>query len=206
MASFDAAGFVGMGTVEEFQDAAEHPARDVWSASPTGSGLKNTMGGAQRLTNLWLNGRYKVDSALNKRIIFEEDNTTTLVEADTKNSAGAPSTDPIFETVTTPDTTPPTVLSNFPTGGASGVAVDVIVTVTFDEDLDPSTITESSAILKEGATPIDAHVSYSNKVITIISNVLLKAATSHNVDITTAVKDLRGNALAALHTFEFTTA
>lgn len=208
MASFDAAGFVGYGTVEEFQDAAEHPSKDVLGASATGSGLLNTMGGSLRLLNLWLNGRYKVDAILNKRIIFAEDNTTTLVQADTKDSVGAASTDPVFETLTAPDITPPTVSSTVPSPAAVGVAVNAVVTVTFSEELDASTVTETSAVLKEGATPIDTHVLYDHqtKKITIVPNQLLTALTVHNVDITTAIKDLRGNALAVLYTLTFTTA
>lgn len=208
MASFDAAGFVGYGTVEEFQDAAEHPSRDIWAASAKGSGIVNTLGGVLRILNLWLNGRYKVDAVSNKRTIFAEDNTAILVEAATFDSVGAPSTDPIFETVTPPDTTPPTVLSTVPTSGAIGVAVNSVVTITFSENMDPLTLTELSLVLKQGATPIDTHISYNQvtKVATIVPNQLMAALTVHNVDVTTAVKDLRGNALSVLFTTSFTTA
>jgi len=61
------------------------------------------------------------------------------------------------------DTTAPTVTSTSPINGATGVSVSANVTVTFDENLDPATVTTSSASIG-GVT---SAVSYSGGVITI---------------------------------------
>ena len=52
-----------------------------------------------------------------------------------------------FTTVAPPDTTSPTVLATVPDAGALGVSVDGTLSATFDEDMDPATLTTTSFTL-----------------------------------------------------------
>jgi hypothetical protein len=73
-----------------------------------------------------------------------------------------------FQTVAAADTTPPTVTSTTPATGSPNVAVTAAPTATFDEDLEPATITGSSFELR---TP---------------SNALVPAAVAYNASSRTA--------------------
>ena len=59
-----------------------------------------------------------------------------------------------FTTASVPDTTPPTVTSPVPTSGATGVAADTLVTGTFTERVQGSTVGTSTFTLKAGLTGI----------------------------------------------------
>ena len=63
---------------------------------------------------------------------------------------------------TTGASSPPTVTSNTPAPGATGVAVNVSPTATFSEAMDPATLTVSTfTLVKQGtSTPVSATVSY----------------------------------------------
>ena len=57
------------------------------------------------------------------------------------------------------DTTLPTASSTDPADGAAGVAVDTVVTVTFSEAMDGSTITDSTFTLSSNP-PVSGTVTY----------------------------------------------
>jgi hypothetical protein len=122
--------------------------------------------------------------------------------------------DVVFTTTAAPDTTPPLVSSLSPANGVTGVAVNSTVAVTFNESIDPATITASTFELRNAASALIASsVSYnaSTRTATLTPSALLPnnntlTATVRGGATDPRIKDLAGNALAANATWSFTTA
>jgi hypothetical protein len=109
----------------------------------------------------------------------------------------------------TADTTPPTVTSTSPGNGATGVSQSATVSATFNKAMDPATINSNTVVLRDTSnTPVPSTVSYTanshNAIIT--PNSSLAPSATYNATVTTAVKDLAGNALAANYNWSFATA
>ena len=111
------------------------------------------------------------------------------------------------------DTTPPSVTTTAPPGGTAGVSLSAVVTATFSEDMAAATITTSTVeLLAPGGTPVAATVTYdaANRRATVAPSAALAASTTYTGRVRGGaadprVKDLAGNALAANHTWSFTT-
>ena len=105
------------------------------------------------------------------------------------------------------DTTPPTVISTIPAHLATGVLLNRNITATFSEAMDSATISTTTFTLLNGITPIAGAVTYtaSSKTATFNPTSDLTASTEYTAHITTGVKDLAGNAKAAIKTWSFTT-
>jgi hypothetical protein len=105
------------------------------------------------------------------------------------------------------DTTPPTVVSRTPASGATGVAVDTVVTATFSEAMNASTITTSSFTLRRGATPVSGSVSYNSGSYTATFDPAADLAydTTYTASLSTAITDAAGNPLASTYSWSFTT-
>ena len=111
-----------------------------------------------------------------------------------------------FTTGATPDTAAPTVNFTDPANDATGVALNQQVGVTFWEAMDPLTITTSSfTVTGPGTTPVAGTVTYVGTTATFTPDSLLAANTTYTATITTAARDLAGNALASDFTWTFTT-
>ena len=104
------------------------------------------------------------------------------------------------------DTTPPTVQATSPAGSASAVATSTTVTVTFSEAVDATTLTASTFTLSVGGVAVAGSVSASGPVASFLPAAPLANGMVHSASVSTAVKDTAGNALAAMHTWTFTTA
>ena len=104
-----------------------------------------------------------------------------------------------------PDTTPPTVLSNYPLDAATGEAVTAAISATFSEAMAPLTLTSATFSLKQGAVVIPGAVTYFNNTATFSPESELALSTTYSATITAAATDLAGNALAEAYTWSFTT-
>ena len=121
--------------------------------------------------------------------------------------------DVVFSTTTGPDTTPPVVTANAPASGATGVALNTAVTVTFNEAIDPATVSTSTFELRNPAnTLIVSSVSYnaSTRTATLTPGAALAGSTSFTATVRGGaadprIKDLAGNALAGNSSWSFTT-
>ncbi|MDP1636084.1 MAG: ice-binding family protein, partial [Gallionellaceae bacterium] len=111
-----------------------------------------------------------------------------------------------FTTGASDDITAPTVTSTAPADADTDVAVNTNITAVFDESMDASTLTTSTFTLKRGATPVAGTVSYVGTTAVFRPGSKLAVSTVYTATITTAVKDLAGNALAVAKTWSFTTA
>ncbi len=102
---------------------------------------------------------------------------------------------------------PPTVASTVPATGATGVAVNTLVTATFSEAMDPATINGTTFTLTgPGVTPVAGVVTYAGTTTTFRPTVPLAGITSFTATITTGAKDPAGTPLAANYVWTFTTA
>ncbi len=111
----------------------------------------------------------------------------------------------------TGDTTAPTVTGTSPAADATGVAVTANVTGQFSETLDASTVTADTFTLAAGTTAVPAAVSFNSpdNVAALDPATDLAPGTAYTATIkggSAGVKDAAGNALAADHTWTFTTA
>jgi methionine-rich copper-binding protein CopC len=136
-----------------------------------------------------------------------------------------------FTTGTTTDTTAPTVSSTDPADTATGVLTNRNITATFSEAIDPATVTAATFTLNAVSTgpdcaftppdpdpcpaagaPVEGSVSTSGSVATFVPTITLNTSdptsivNTYTATITTGVKDLAGNALAANKIWSFTTA
>ena len=134
--------------------------------------------------------------------------------AGVKDAAGNPlAVDSPWSFTTVTDTTPPTVSSISPASGATGVSRTANITATFNEDMNPATITTTTFELRgPGNVLVPAAVTYntSNRQATLNPNATLAGFTSYTVTVrggTTdpRVKDGAGNALATNRVWSFTT-
>ncbi len=110
-----------------------------------------------------------------------------------------------FTTGAATNTTPPTVISTAPASGAAGVGIGNKLSATFSEAMDPSTITASSFMLAQGTTPVSGAVAYVGITATFAPSTGLIPNTAYTATITTAAKDLAGNALASNFVWSFNT-
>jgi hypothetical protein len=102
----------------------------------------------------------------------------------------------------------PTVTSTSPIDGATGVALDKIVTANFSLAMDPLTINGISFTLKQGTalTPVLGTVSYNGTTASFTPSVNLLPGTLYTATITTGAKSLIGIPLAANYVWTFTPA
>lgn len=109
-------------------------------------------------------------------------------------------------TVTGIDTEAATVTSTSPAKDAVDVAVNSAVSVTFSEAMDASTVTTGTGSLKDaGNNAVAGTVSVSGNTFTFTPSSNLAYSTVYSATLTTAMKDVSGNALASDYTWNFTT-
>lgn len=104
----------------------------------------------------------------------------------------------------------PKVSYTIPAANATGVATNSKVTATFSKDMAPATITATSFTLvntTSGGAVITGAVVYdiTTKTAIFIPTAALPASSVFTAKISTAVKDVAGDAMAAAKTWSFTT-
>src|SRR3990167_2893554 len=86
-----------------------------------------------------------------------------------------------------------------------GGAVNSVMTATFNEAMDASSITTAKFLVNDGSSNIGGAVSYSGTTATFTPSVNLSYSTTYTATITTGAKDVAGNAMAANYTWSFIT-
>lgn len=110
-----------------------------------------------------------------------------------------------FTTGTAPDTTAPTVSSTIPIDTAVDTAINGNISATFSEGMDSLTITNVSFTLLQGAASVSGTVSYTGIVATFDPATDLDYNKTYTARITTAARDLAGNALLTDKIWSFNT-
>lgn len=103
------------------------------------------------------------------------------------------------------DIIPPTVTSTIPVNGAMDVSVNIVVTATFSEDMDDSTIDTSSFTLSSNpVTQGTVNYDPSTRTVTFTPDAYLDVSTLYTAVISNDVADLAGNQMVDNHTWNFT--
>src|SRR5580704_11702699 len=130
---------------------------------------------------------------------------TATITTGAKDPTGAPLAANFVWTFTTAP--PPSVVSTVPAKLAATVAVNTLISATFNAPMNPATITGTTYTLTgPGATPVAGAVSYSGNTATFTPTVILANSTLFTATITTGAKDPSGAPLAANYVWTFTTA
>src|SRR5439155_758165 len=105
----------------------------------------------------------------------------------------------------TPDTTAPTVSFTVPANAATGVAISQKIAAAFTRSEERRAGTQGTFTLKQGPTAVAGTVSYAGVTATFNPVSTLAPNTTFTATMTTAAKDLPGNALASNFVWSFTT-
>jgi len=101
---------------------------------------------------------------------------------------------------------PPTVISETPLNGSTGVCPSSVVTATFSRAMNPSTInTTTFTLTGPGTTRVAGVVTYAASTATFTPSSPLALDTLYTATITTGAKDIFGIALASNFVWTFTT-
>jgi len=100
----------------------------------------------------------------------------------------------------------PVIISTSPNNLETGVAFNKVITATFSVPMDQSTINGTSFTLKKAGVAVLGSVSGTGTGATFTPNVALTPFTVYTANITIAVKNADGSALAKDTTWTFTTA
>ncbi|MHB9055942.1 MAG: Ig-like domain-containing protein [Paludibacteraceae bacterium] len=99
----------------------------------------------------------------------------------------------------------PEVITTNPLNGATNVVTNKIVTATFNETMQPSTINESTFYVKNGSTLIPGQVTFSGVTAVFTPASSLEANTVYTATVTRSAKDLMGNVMKKDYTWSFNT-
>ncbi|MHB8474467.1 MAG: Ig-like domain-containing domain [Sulfuricaulis sp.] len=127
-----------------------------------------------------------------------------------------------FATGATADSAAPVVITTSPADTASGVAINTTVNASFNEPMDPTTITTANFLVTgPGTAPVIGTVAFDSStntaIFTRINHLTTPMAydpkiryfepnTTYTATLTTGAKDLAGNPLASDRVWSFTTA
>ena len=130
---------------------------------------------------------------------------TATITTGAQDPSGAPLAANFVWTFTTAP--PPSVISTVPVNGAPAVAVNTLVSATFNAPMNPATISGTTfTVTGPGATPVAGAVTYSGSTATFTPTAILANSTLFTATITTGAKDPTGAPLAANFVWTFTTA
>jgi hypothetical protein len=107
------------------------------------------------------------------------------------------------------DTSPPQLMSTTPAHNSTAVGLNLAITATFNEAIDPATVTPSTLSLVADATgvAVGGTVSYENSSRTAIlrPQADLSAGAAYTATVAAEVADLAGNKLLESYTWQFST-
>ena len=110
-----------------------------------------------------------------------------------------------FTTGTAIDLTRPTVISTDPANGTPDVVLTKIISATFNEVMNPTTINSSTFVLKQGTTTISGSVSYASTTAVFTPSENLVLDKTYTATIKSAVEDIAGNTMQSDYTWTFST-
>ena len=186
-------------------------AMDASTINSTNITLKNTATSAIVPTTVTYNATTRVATITPTGPLSNGTNYTVTVTTAVKDAGGNPLAAPVVSTFTTSgvgDAIAPTIVAKSPAPGTTNVSRSTAVTVTFSEAMDPSTINSTNIRLAPASalgSPVAATVTYTGVVATLTPTAILASNTNYTVIVTTGVKDLVGNQLAAQEMWTFTT-
>jgi len=133
-------------------------------------------------------------------------NTYAAFEIATKTDACGGRATQSWTVYVVPDTTPPSVNSVSPRSGTTNVAINSSITAIFSEPIDPQSVTSTSFTVTGPAGVIPGSVAVNGSSATFIPAADLPTSSSISTTLTSAIKDLSGNALTSTYAWTFTSA
>jgi len=130
---------------------------------------------------------------------------TATITTGAENVAGDGITNDYIWTFTTGTQTSPTVVSTNPANNGTNVPLNKVISVQFNEPMDPATIDGSSFLLMDGTTAITGSVAFTNLTATFTPASNLSPNTLYSATITTNAKNIAGAGLLNNHDWSFTT-
>lgn len=103
------------------------------------------------------------------------------------------------------DAIAPTVASTSPSNNEAAVERNKVIEITFNEEMDSSTINSTTFTVKQGTAGVSGSVAYAGTTATFTAVNVLNALKTYTVTATTGVKSAQGIALAADKVWSFTT-
>ncbi|MFZ2444900.1 MAG: Ig-like domain-containing protein [Syntrophobacteraceae bacterium] len=110
-----------------------------------------------------------------------------------------------FTTGAAADITVPTVKTTIPASDATSVPINRKITATFNEPMDPSTLTAETFTLEQGTAPVAGTVTYVGRTAIFTPEITLEPYTEYTSTINALAKDRAGNNLAGMFAWNFTT-
>jgi len=108
--------------------------------------------------------------------------------------------------VTSQDVVPPTLHAVSPTDAATGVGTGTMLSATFSEPMDPTTLDEITFTLEDAAgSPVEGMVSYEGRTATFTPTTVLTYSVTYTAVLSGAVTDVAGNPLGADYAWSFIT-
>ncbi|MFA7253261.1 MAG: Ig-like domain-containing protein [Patescibacteria group bacterium] len=132
---------------------------------------------------------------------------TNKVDAAPTNKVDAAPTSTVASTeedATVQDTTSPEIVSFIPSPDSTEVSVKTEISILFNEEISPDSITTDSFIVKNVAGPVSGTITYSEKKAVFLPDNYLNYSTDYIVSITNSVKDISNNPFSGIN-WQFTT-
>lgn len=98
----------------------------------------------------------------------------------------------------------PLVVTTDPANAATQVALDKVILVTFNEEMNPATINQASLTL-QGAGPVAGTITYQGKTASFTPSSSLANNTTYTGRVSASVKDVHGNNLQTDYVWTFST-
>ena len=98
----------------------------------------------------------------------------------------------------------PIVISTTPANGDTNIPLNQIILVNFNEEMNPSTITETSLTI-DGLSAVSGTITYLGTTATFTPSKPLSPNTTYTGKVKTTVKDKKGNALQRDYIWTFST-
>jgi len=122
-----------------------------------------------------------------------------------KDLAGNALQTPYVWTFSTGATISPIVVSTDPANNATGVLLNKTVTASFNQAMDPLSLTATTFTIKQGVTPVTGTISYSGTTVSFKPTAVLVSNTVYTGTITTGAKNTGGTTMANNYVWNFTT-
>ena len=163
--------------------------------------LKNSSGSSVPATVAYSSATDTATLTPNAALAYNTQYTATVSGA--QNSNGTPLAAPFTWSFKT-DVAPPSVVSETPASGATNVAISTTATATFNEAVQPRTL--SFTLTPKGGSPVAATVTYnsSNYTATLTPSAALAYNTTYTATVSGA-KDTAGDPMSGPFSWSFTT-
>jgi len=122
-----------------------------------------------------------------------------------KDLAGNALQTPYVWTFSTGATISPIVVSTDPANNATGVLLNKTVTASFNQAMDPLSLTATTFTIMQGVTPVTGTISYSGKTVSFKPTAVLVSNTVYTGTITKGAKNTGGTTMANNYVWNFTT-